>query len=68
MITHLNNLKIVKKFRCYHAIQLQDLFKYICQILFYTFSKIQLSTITNWFARQSVWIKTTLNQLQNRIV
>lgn len=47
MITHLNNLKIVKKFRRYHAMQLQDLFNYVCQILFYTFSKIQLSTITN---------------------
>lgn len=67
MIIHLNNLKIVKKFRRYHAMQLQDSFNYVRQILFYTFSKIQLSTITNWFARQSIPIKTTLKQLQNRI-
>lgn len=48
--------------------QLQDLFNYVCQILFYTFSKIQLSTITNRFARHSIPFKTTLKQLQNRIV
>jgi hypothetical protein len=74
MITRLNNfpwvegfIKIVKEFRRYHM-QLQDLFNHVCQIWFRAFPKIQLSyTITNWFARQSIPMKTTLEQLENRI-